>query len=567
MGIKHFFMYLRDNFTDDLYYLNRVDDFTHVTDSTIDNLLLDMNGIFHTCAQKIYQYGNTQPKSFFRRPVKATLKKQQEFFQEVCNTIDFLLSKVKPKKRLVMCVDGTAPLGKAIQQRQRRFISAKSRDENAGTFDSTCISPGTKMMDYLTKYIDWYIRKKMSEDDPNWNLEVVFSNEKAPGEGEHNLISWIRKYGNQKESYCFHGMDADLIMLALGTQLEKVWILRDDVMSGDFYVIDVGHLHISLSEKLKWDSDKYEFSSKRAIHDFILICFFVGNDFLPHVPCVEIIEGSIDLMISVYKEVCTSFGHLTRNNGRMKFRRRAFGKFLSTISMYEKEFLLKKMEHKDRFFQDELLERNIVDEDIDMENYRYEYYMENVSEDKNFVNITSFCHEYMAGIDWVINYYIYGVPSWTWNFPYHYAPFAYDLAKHLKTFRFPVYTPNYNGTKPTVPFIQLLSILPPKSAYLLPSPLNTLLLNNPLNDYCPEDFKIDCSGKRQEWEGVVLLPVLDYNTVEKEYSKYVKEIDDKERRRNILGKTFVYTKNSSSKLFHSYYGDIQCKVSLRNIEL
>ena len=39
-------------------------------------------------------------------------------------------------------------------------------------------------MDHFSKYIDWYIRKQISEN-PLWkNLEIIFSNEKVAGEGE-----------------------------------------------------------------------------------------------------------------------------------------------------------------------------------------------------------------------------------------------------------------------------------------------------------------------------------------------------------------------------------------------
>lgn len=51
------------------------------------------------------------------------------------------------------------------------------------------------------------------------------------------------------------------------------------------------------------DAPNFEPDFERCVDDFVLMCFFVGNDFLPHLPSLSIQKGSIDQMILLYQKV------------------------------------------------------------------------------------------------------------------------------------------------------------------------------------------------------------------------------------------------------------------------
>lgn len=563
MGIYHFFGWFKNQFSGSIKKLSSSENFESI-DIRIDNLMIDMNGIFHNSAQKIYQYGNFKPNERLlqKNPSHIIFNNmtQRKVYEDICKSIEELLLTVQPKKRLILCVDGSAPYAKQIQQKRRRFKSAHEREEDDQRFDSNQITPGTKFMDYLSKYIDWYIRKRMSEDSIWKNIEVIFSNEKTPGEGEAKCISYIRKYGNIDETYCIHGADADLIMLSLGTHYPNFYILRDDTFdhNNKYFVINIANTAMKLSEIMRWNSKNFTYDEKNAIDDFVFLCFMVGNDFLPHVPSLEIIESGIDIILSIYRDVGTIHGHLVKEqNNIIYFDKDALIAFFEVLSSYEKPILEKKLKNRRLYFPDEILEScaTITRENIniDINKYHEEYFKKYFDS----ANIKDICNDYLDGLYWVINYYKKGVPDWRWYYRYDYAPTGNILIKYISTFNFP----KYQKTTPLLPFQQLLSVLPPKSAKLLPNPLQDLILNDdsPIKDYYPDDFEVDLSGKKNEWQGIVRLPISDPELIIKVYSDYHKLIDLRETKRNIFGKSFIYKYDKQcNETFNSYYGIIVC---------
>ena len=131
--------------------------------------------------------------------------------------------------------------------------------------------------------------------------------------------------------------------------------------------------------------------------------------------------------------------------------------------------------------------------------------------DANPAFIGELCRHYLDGICWVLHYYLGGCPSWSWFFPYHYAPYIQELAATAECWA----PPAFDLGTPVLPFQQLLCVLPAASAGLVPAAYRPLLTapDSPIAEFYPRTFKTDLNGKRNDWESVVLIPFIDASAV------------------------------------------------------
>jgi 5'-3' exoribonuclease 1 len=190
MGIPKFFKWLTRRYPQILQNVSREEDCPPT-----DNLYMDLNGIVHNAI-----HGNDSKK----HERISKLENFDEVWVEIMRTIDEIVHTVKPRKFMLLAVDGVAPRAKMNQQRARRFRSAKDSallkeqllnqgKEVQELFDSNQISPGTKFMFELGRQLEWFVKFKVNTDPVYQSCEkIVLSDASVPGEGEHKMMDIIR---------------------------------------------------------------------------------------------------------------------------------------------------------------------------------------------------------------------------------------------------------------------------------------------------------------------------------------------------------------------------------------
>ena len=220
-------------------------------------------------------------------------------------------------------------------------------------FDSNQITPGTEFMKRLSDALKYFIRRKMKEDSAWQRIKVVLSGSEVPGEGEHKIMLFIRNIKMQANynpniRHVLYGLDADLIFLSLVSHEPHFFLLREEVLFGkgggggggkggdrlprkvlknldEFQLLHISLLrdylyleYLPHAQHFHWAGG---FDQERLIDDWVFLAYLCGNDFLPHLPTLDIGEGGLDTLFRLYKESLLDLDGWITEYGTLHVRR------------------------------------------------------------------------------------------------------------------------------------------------------------------------------------------------------------------------------------------------------
>lgn len=519
----------------------------------IDNLYLDCNSIIYDAVHEIHKAHEQMHKAQEQKDkINNFSIFEKLLIKMVCEKLDYYLQLLEPSQRVLIAFDGVAPVAKLDQQRKRRYMSwynekivAELKKEKSiyNVWSTSSITPGTEFMKQLTTDI----KLKFQSNKNNINIMISASDE--VGEGEHKIYEYIRQNSNyhSNTTTVIYGLDADLIMLTLNHLYisNKMYLFRETphfiqgidktLDPNEMYLMDIPYFAKRMIEELSDDTnessavDELERKdlSNNKIFDYIFICFFLGNDFMPHFPALNIRTSGIDTLISGYKHVFTGskLGIIENNNSEgQTIIWKNLRKFIDYLSFNElesikNEYIRRDKQSKNIYYDnkkedEKLLLIPLKDRSIEkfinpyesgwQERYYNALFNIRINDDRR----KEICMNYLEGLEWTMKYYSKGCVDWRWSYKYDYPPLLCDLIKYV-----PYFDTNLLEVKPknpVNPLVQLSYVLPKSSHYLLPPNIRILLKSEWYNDDC--SFK--WSFCKYFWEAHVCLPEININELE-----------------------------------------------------
>ena len=527
MGIPSYFSYIIKNYPNIIRKFNKCEPFQH--------LFMDCNSI-------VYDAYKTVEKRHMKIPIHSS-KIESLLLNIVVENIKNYIHFISPKHTVFITFDGVAPFAKMSQQRTRRYKSdfMANLEKKPKLWNTTAITPGTVFMNTLSNRIYSEFTNKESEFKVK---QILISCADKEGEGEHKLFQYIRENPLKQDNVAVYGLDSDLIMLSIFhlQYLKQIFVFREapefkSVLSEDVkdptekLFLDIELLSSSIFNEMGSGH------TMQIVYDYIFICFLLGNDFLPHFPCLNIRTHGIGILLDTYRNKIGKHQNMclvNMNNGKIQWK--WVKVFFSELARREHQLLLNEYSARDkmdgRIWADNTEEEKemvilnlpvIYRQDekyISPDNAGWEkrYYKQLFDINPTEESVKSLCVNYLEGLEWVFKYYTKSCPDWKWKYKYSYPPLLSDLVKYIPNMD-TEFIKDHVFNVPFHPYLQLSYVLPYSQHRLLPDEIAGFLRTN-FSAYYPEKYTFKWAFCRYFWEAHPELPEIHIGVLENWDSRF-----------------------------------------------
>ena len=500
---------------------------------SFDHFFLDANSIIYDCARQCHAPDDT-----------TTLDDLHDLIiHKFIQKIEEYIAIVRPKSTVMISIDGTPPVAKLEQQRQRRYKSyatssflnsvAQCQDETEKEtpdkvrFNTIEITTGTSFMRKINRALDSHFA-----DPSTYNVDnILISHADIYGEGESKIFEFIRQSDTVKknDTCLIYGLDADLIMLGLNnlTHCKNIYLFRETpefIKSIDSslepnanYALDIP----LLSKSITFYMNNGKVSTVDRTQDYIFLCFLLGNDFLPHFPAVNIRTDGIDKIMNAYSRHFANTKNMLIVNNTISWKQ--FRKIITDLASNENAYIVKEIQKRNRYknreyplkTQDDVERRfnelptqyrtqELLIHPMKEPCWRDNYYsllfnIDNIDEKRREQISTN----YLEGLEWTFKYYTNECPDWRWYYKYHYPPLLSDLIAHI-----PYFDTTFIQNKRASPVSQaeqLCYVLPKNQLSLLPQQFVDKLTDEHC-DWYTENAPFQWAFCKYFWESHAELP-------------------------------------------------------------
>jgi 5'-3' exonuclease len=572
MGVPGFFLWLWKKYKSKNFVFSKSD--TQLINT--DYFLLDMNCMIHpVCFETLKELHINENVDVDRL--------ENKMINNVIIYLEKLIELAEPKKCIYLAIDGVAPVAKMKQQRLRRYksindkkvfdnIRKKHKKDIPYFWNNSAITPGTNFMSKLTDKLKVW---SLNYSDKT-KLEIILSPSNVPAEGEHKILQYIRNsINNTLYTYVIYGLDADLIFLMLSLSssgIENIYLMREaQQMENKAQKDAINFVSIKIMKDCIFDSIQNIMSKNehpiildknKVIDDFIFICCLMGNDFLPHIPALDIYSNAIDKLLECYVDTLLLSGYIMNNNNinNINININNFYSFIIKLASDEEQSIMKTYGstkgYKKKYpcqstdpFDIEMHKIETVSFKINdpirlgegpMIDWRERFYNHyyNVTNDELDEFSDKMVYHYNVGLKWVAMYYFDKCPSWDWYYPYDHAPFLTEMAKNKFDFDSII----FKESIPLTSYEQLLIVLPKATSYLLPVELRKIMtnINGSASHLYPDKFELDMIGKKKYWMCNPILPNLEINLIKKMFEKYNNLLNETSKNNNKIGNILIF---------------------------